>query len=240
MHAPVKRIAILWVLIVSMNFSSMAYAEKRVRLEPSPSPSPSLPSISTYLKPQLWKRLTEDKEILVHAALDKVPQENLKNYSFYAAMLVNATLDQARKALTDYRLYAQIIPYIDRADYSSVDHRLKLEGGLWSFKLRSEIQFEEMQDRWIQYKIVAGHFRGLAGNIYFEPLGEKGTVVYFKGEKQGYDWPPTFVIERGAEIVFGFTANRMRSYIESQKKLEKGASHGEKQGQQFPQPRSHL
>ena len=76
------------------------------------------------------------------------------------------------------------------------------------------MRFEERGDRWIHYEIVGGHFTGLSGDIFFESWGEKGTAVYFGGEQQGAEFPPKFVIERGAEIVFGFTAKRMRSYIE--------------------------
>ncbi len=196
------------------------------------------PSISSLLKPQLIKRILEDKEIVVHASLDKLPDEVHKKYSIYASMLVRASVKEAYTALTDYKLYAKLVPFIESAVFSPITHTLLLEGGIWNFRLSSRILFTEQLDRWIHFDIIEGHFNGLSGNIYFESKGEKGTLVYLRGEQVGTKWPPTFVIERGAEIVFGFTAQRMRSSIEAAKKVQQGAKHGEQQTGQIPEPRS--
>ena len=225
------------------SWAKVAMQSPKVAPSVVPSPAaPEIPALSTLLRPALWKRLVEDKEIMVHASLDDLPEGEQKKYSFYAAMLVSNNMTQAREVLTDYKLYSKMIPYVDRAEYSSEDHILEIEGGIWNFKLKSEVLFDESSDRWIHYRIVSGSFSGLEGDVYFESQGEKGTVVYFNGQQLGSRWPPRFVIERGAEIVFGFTANHMRSYIESRKKLQKGEGNGQqgKQGQQIPQPRAHL
>jgi hypothetical protein len=173
-----------------------------------------------------------DRDVAAHASLEDIPASPQRRYSFYAAMGVHASLERVRAVLTDYRLYAKMISYIDKAEYSPITQVLRLEGGIWKFRLRSDVRFDEKSDRWIHYHIVGGHFRGLSGDMFFEPAGEKGTLVYFNGELRGSDWPPAFVIERGAEIVFGFTAKRMRSYIETVQ--------GEDHGSEVPQPRSHL
>ena len=221
----------LLVIIAILMQSSNAYCSV---------PVPDFSSIASSIKPKLWKRMLEDKEVIVNAKLEELPEKPSKKYSFYAGMLVGASLAQSRKVLMDYKLYANMIPYIDKAEYSLEDKNLKLEGGIWKFKLRSQVEFTEKSDRWIHYKIVGGHFLGLTGDIYFEPRPEKGTLVYFQGEQTASFWPPKFVIERGAEIVFEFTAKRMRSYIESQKKMDKGIKANEQRRQEIPQPHSHL
>jgi hypothetical protein len=208
------------------------------------------PLISSMLKPQLLKRVLEEKEIAVHASLDTLDtldtlpnnlgDSHKKKYSFYAAMLVSSSVKEAFVALTDYKLYAKLVPFIESAIFSPITHTLLLEGGLWNFRLSSKIRFTEQLDRWIHFDIIGGHFTGLSGNIYFESQGEKGTLVYLSGEQVGTNWPPTFVIERGAEIVFRFTAQRMRSYIESVKKAQQGAKHGDHEERQIPEPRNHL
>lgn len=197
-----------------------------------------VPNISALLKPVLWKRLLNDKEVLVNAKLEDSREEpGYKKYSFYAAMKVGAELPLTRQILTNYLLYSQMIPYIDQAEYAKETQVLHLEGGIWKYRLKSFIHFEEKADRWVHFQIIRGHFAGLQGNIYFESLGEKGTAVYMAGEQLGNVWPPTFVIERGAEIVFGFTATRMRSYIEAQKNVKKGELHERNQRESIPQPR---
>ena len=110
-----------------------------------------------------------------------------------------------------------MVPYIDKSNYNPQTRNLDLEGGIFHFRLASQLHFEERSDRWIHYTVVAGHFRGLSGDLFFEPLEiatGSGTLVYMRGEQTGKSFPPAFVVERGAEIVFGFTAKRMRSYIE--------------------------
>jgi hypothetical protein len=202
------------------------------------------PSIESLMKPALWNKVLQEKDILVHASLDSLPQQAARKYSFYAAMRVGRSLRRTHDILTDYRLYSKMIHYIDRAEYFEKDKRLIIEGGIWKFKLKSEIQFQEKSPGWIHYEIIKGHFTGLEGNIYFESLGEKGSVVYMAGEQIGINWPPAFVIERGAEIVFGFTAQRMRTYIETHSdteiKEDQGALHDSKKGSGVPEPRRHL
>jgi hypothetical protein len=188
------------------------------------------PSIADLIKPELLKRITQDREVLTSAHLDE------GHYAFYAAMLVHAGVERTRRILTSYSLYSKLISYVDRTDYSPVTRILDIHGGIWKFQMRSWVKFEEKGDRWVHYHIVGGHFRGLEGDIFFESAGEKGTLVYFNGAQTASSFPPKFVIERGAEIVFGFTAKRMRNYLESNEDGKDTKSNE----QAIPQPRAHL
>jgi hypothetical protein len=211
------------------------------KIAPSAQPPPA---ITKLLKPEALHRILEDREIVTNASLEDVEgEETLRRYTYYASMLVHSSLSRTRKALTDYRAYAKMVPYVDRAEFVREPDLIRIEGGIWKFKLNSQVLFEEKSERWIRYTIVAGHFRGLSGNILFESQGEKGTLVYMSGEQQGEDFPPKFVIEKGAEIVFAFTAKRMRSFVED-------ANHGRPDsppsgtpgspGSEIPQPRNRL
>ena len=203
------------------------------------APELTAPKIAQLIKPSIYKKILDDREVMVHARLEQVGtgKEPAKNYAFYTAMVVRADVEQVRRILTDYPLYAKVVPYVDRADYSPRTRILKLSGGIWKFRLDSQLRFEERGGRWLRYEIVDGHLIGLSGDILFESLGEKGTAVYFGGSLAGTQWPPSVVMERGAEIVFGLTGNRMRSYIEAQKRAVKGdGAHDSK----IPQPRSRL
>lgn len=183
-------------------------------------------------------------------AVDLFPLKNqpaLKNYTIYAAMLVHQSLAETRRTLTDYPLYSQMISYVDRTAYSPITHILQLEGGIWKFKLQSAVLMQEKGERQIAFRIIEGHFKGMTGNIYFERFDEKSTLVYLGGSLLGRHWPPTFVIERGAEVVFGFTGRKMRTCIETGKKLsssptpQPSSSHAApKNDSDLPQPRNRL
>ena len=227
---------------------------------PSPSPSASVvgPSIQSLLKPQVYERVLKDREVMTHASLDDVPGpfgssinsgqnsgglvagKNAappQEYSFYAAMLVHASFQQTRDVLTNYVLYSKLIPYVSETKYNEKTHILEIQGGILGWVLHSWVRFDERSPSpnysVIHFQMVAGHFIGMAGDIIFESRGEQGTLVYMDGHQIQENWPPKFVMERGAEIVFGFTANRMRSYIES--KPAEGQNHGG-----LPQPRRHF
>jgi hypothetical protein len=215
---------------------------------PSPSPTPSVtaPSIQSLLKPKVYDRVLKDRDVMTHASLDDVPGPfgaSAKNaappreYSFYAAMLVHASFQQTHDVLTNYELYSKLIPYVTETKYNEKTHILEIQGGILGWFLHSWVRFDERSPSpnysVIHFQMVAGHFIGMAGDILFESRGEQGTLVYMDGHQIQENWPPQFVMERGAEIVFGFTANRMRSYIES--KPAEGQNHGG-----FPQPRRHL
>lgn len=206
------------------------------------------PQISKLLKPEVYQRVLENREILTHASLDELPVEKpkkgqnlpqkkdpLKKYEFYATMLVRTHSRRAREVLTDYPIYPKMIPYVETADYDPKLKRLKLKGGVLGFGLQSTLQFEEKEPGWISFKIIEGHFKGMDGQVLFEERGEAGTLVYLAGEAIGSQWPPAWIVERGAEIVFGFTGQRMRSYLESPEK--KGEPPNDPK---FPQPRSRI
>jgi hypothetical protein len=177
----------------------------------SADPSPPIsPKITSLLKPAVFDRVTKDREIMTHASLDD------KTYSYYASMVVRASMNQTRKVLTDYQLYSKLISYIDKAQYDPDRHVLEIVGGIMGYTLHSWLKFEERGDHWIHYTIIAGHFTGLSSDIIFEPLGQSDTLVYMGGTQTQPEWPPKLVMELGAEIVFGFTAKRMRSYINDQ------------------------
>ena len=187
-----------------------------------------------------------EREVDAEASLEDL-DGGVKKYSFHNAVLIHANVKQTHEVLTDYRVYAKIIPYIDEADFSPQTHVLSLRGGIWNFRLSSKIRFDDKSDRWVHFEFVGGHFYGMQGDIFFEDEGEKGTLVFMQGVKiSGLPWPPKFVIERGAEIVFGFAAKRMRSYVENLKVDQKVESpiheHDSNSPQvpELPRPRSHL
>ena len=192
----------IWLLLISIAGQAGLFAAT-----PRETKGPPL------LKPEILKKIDQDREIYVRAKL-----ENGKVYTYSSSMRVNAGLHRTRDILTDYRIYSKVVPYIDQADYEAQSHVLHLKGGIFKFYLQSWIHFEERGDRWIHFRVIRGHFTGMEGNIYFEPHPEKGTRVYFEGGLEADHWPPQWVIERGAEVVFSYTAHQMRKQIEEKQK----------------------
>jgi len=247
-------IRVLMVLAFCGSFAGVNASSAR----PSPvsvpmstsSVSTGVPKVAVLLNPEVLKRVMEDRDVMAHASLNSYESPavalkqgptplispttaTLKKYSFYGVMRVRAGLALTRRILTDYSLYPKMISYIDQADFNPVTSVLWVQGGIWHWRLSSRVHFESRELGWIHFTVIAGHFAGLQGDFYFEPLPpppgarvSEETLVYFRGEKIGAEWPPAFVIEKGAEIVFGYTGRHMRSYIESQKYLANGVNNG--------------
>ena len=188
------------------------------------SPRGSVPAIRDLVKPAVLKKVIEDKEILSSAQLSDEDAQGKRTYSLHSSMRVGASLKRTYETLTNYQLYPKMISYIEKADFNPRTQVLSLVGGIFKYQVVSSVLFQERAPnpadpggRAVDFRIIAGHFAGLTGQILFESLGERGTLVHFRGEQIGSQWPPKWIIERGAEIVFGFTAKRMRSYTESSK-----------------------
>ena len=208
----------------------------------APASLQTAPELRSLVKPDVYKRARDDREIMSGARLEDAPRgTDARRYRYYVMTTVSAPLKLTRDTLTNYDLYPQMIPYVHKAMYSRERKSLQLEGGIWKFKMASTVEFEEKSPCWISYRVTAGHFKGLEGAMIFEDIAERGTMVYFSGEVSGSHWPPKLILERGAEIVFGYTARRMRSYIEELK--EKTINDRERKRDErgeIPQPRRKL
>ncbi len=194
------------------------------------------PRLQGRLKEKVFEGLLKERALYSKAALSEtsIPQE--KRYQFEAAMVVHAPWQKVQAALTNYALYPKLISYIESADFSERTQLLRIQGGIWNFVLISWVSFRKKHPQWIELEVVSGHFQGLRGSMSFEALENGRTGVFFEGSQVGRKWPPKFIIERGAEVVFEFTARKMRSYIEAMKDKdsEAGAAGG---GSELPQPR---
>lgn len=223
---------------------------------PSPSPSPlppaEPPTIASLVKPKSLQKAAESKDVVTSAvATPAKGQPGAYDYHCSVLMRVDAPLELTHRVLTDYKQYSENVPYIDKTEFNASTNTLLVEGGIWSFRLRSWVHFEPRSERWIPFRVTHGHFTGMAGQFVYEPVGKDRTLVYFEGDLKGLHVPTglSFVIERGAEIVFALTARKMTSRIEGLKRpvsplhpQPEASPEGknERSNTDVPAPRSHL
>ena len=243
--------------------------------EPAPKNQTEPEPIARFLEKRLTGRdpVAKAKEILSdvvddgdNVAVADLGEERkgsrVRNYTFFATTLLPAWLGLSREVLTDYTVFKEIVPFVNGAEYDAKARVLDLRGGIWGFYLHSLVRFTERHERWIQYEIIGGSFRGLKGDLVFESRGEKGTVVVLTGDLEGTEWPPALVMEQGAILVLTRTAANMKSYIIDKKRslfdpkaspsgksadAPKGSKGPEgpvketdKNGEELPQPRNRL
>ena len=189
--------------------------------------------------------LLEGREVLSRARLGPVEsaakgaRAGVQAYTLSNAMLVNAGVARTRDELTHFDRFAGMVPYIDRSDWDPKTRRLLISGAIWKYRLQALLQFRPTTaDRW-EFEIIEGHFLGMKGFMQFEAAGPARTLVVFAGRIEGRQFPPRFVIERGAEIVFAVTGRRVRSLVEAQTEV---TDYGRSKAPQaeIPQPRRRL
>lgn len=188
------------------------------------------------------RRVKEERDVSVTARLDG------EQYAFLSAMAVRASEDRVKKELLNFEFYRTSIPYVTRVEedkkYSKPDHpSVWLEGGIFGWGIQSRLNLSTVTHG-IQYEIVEGSLCGLKGEVKLEAIESKRgktVLLFFDGGLRAKKWPPAWIMERGAEIVFGFTAKRMRSFLENPEN-QKNDRLESKPGQKsdFPQARKRL
>lgn len=152
--------------------------------------------------------LVAEREVYARAKLSG------RRYSVLNAMVVHAGLARTKAVVTQFDRFAGNIPYIEKSEWNASRRQLLIAGGIWKYQLQATLQFEEKSaSRW-EFRVIQGHFLGMRGALDFESAGPGRTLVVFSGALEADRFPPRWVIERGAEIVFAVTGRRVRNWIE--------------------------
>ncbi|MBN20955.1 MAG: hypothetical protein CL678_06650 [Bdellovibrionaceae bacterium] len=189
--------------------------------------------IQNHVKSSVFERVTKKNEEIAYADLYSLKQK--KGYRFYTLFKARASLRRTREVLTNYSKYSEWIPRVKRSIYDPKTNILEIAGGIFGYELHSWAQMKEVDPETIEFKVVKGHFLGLTGRIKFEAYQGMWSLAYLEGEMKPRNWKisvPSFVLEKGAEIVLGFSSKKMRELIEAEVP-QKGQTHGS----EVPQPR---
>jgi len=172
--------------------------------------------IEKLLKPQEYTALVRNDDTLVTTALSKSPDPPfLMTYQAAAAITTEAPVSTTRRILTNYEVYAKLIPFIDRVQLLDDPSQATLEGGIFGWKMTSLIQFQDKDPGWVHFVITRGSFAGMQGDFYFEqkPGRQDASLVYFHVQHTAEKFPPRFIMEFGAGIILSLTASRMQDYV---------------------------
>ena len=194
-------------LFIAFLFDSLAYAGP-----------------SALVTPAILKSVKDEREIYTSAKLtdeksdDKNQKLKLQHYRLVTVMQASASVDQVKRVLEDYAQYEKLIPYVSKSEFNAKEHTLKIEGGIWGFRMSSVLKFDPPEDLRQKFVVIAGHFQGMVGTLSYESAAERGSLVSLEEDSVGTHFPPRFIIEEGAKIIFSFAGKKMRARIEEQSK----------------------
>lgn len=198
-----------------------------------PASAAALPTTWSELPEKIQTKLIRERAAWSQAELGAADPAGVRTYRFFSAVVMRAGPTMVRRILSDPTHYSSLIPYVSESrvirSMGPDDGWVSLRGGIFGYELISRVKFEVKpspapNEASVHYEIKEGHFTGLKGGLWVDTAQAHaaknptdGTLVWITGSVSGTQWPPALVIERGAEIVFDFTAKRMRSYIEDEK-----------------------
>ena len=176
-------------------------------------PSAGASEIRALLKPEVYRKVTQGTDVISHARLGKAGADGMREYRFYAVMKARATPKDTSRRIQKFEGYPRWISYVDKADWKPESHTLQLEGGIWDFKLRSQVKIGNPRPHEMTYQVIGGHLMGLKGRVLFEAVNDRESLIYLSGERRAAEWPPAFVMERGAEMVLSFAGRKLRGSV---------------------------
>jgi len=200
--------------------------------------------IQGKVKKEVFEKADSSREIFSYAHVEKTTVKKMPapkiDYSFYVLAKIGQSIPFTQKVLTQYHLYSELVPFVDKTEFDPKTKTMKVEGGIWKYRLKSLIKVHEITVNKIEFKVIQGHLTGLICHLILEPsLDGRSTRVYFGGELHTFskNSPPSWVLEKGAEIVLGFTAKKMRSKVESEARSVIIKKKENSEGAEIPKPR---
>lgn len=175
--------------------------------------SVSASEIRGLLKPEVYRKVSQGTDVISHASLGKPGADGNREYRFYAVMKARASPKDSSRRIQKFERYPGWISYVEKAEWKPQSNTLHLEGGVWDFKLRSEVKIGNPRPGEMTYQVVAGHLTGLKGRVLFEAVNDRESLIYLSGERRAAEWPPAFVMERGAEMVLSFAGRKLRGSV---------------------------
>lgn len=203
--------------------------------------------------PALARELREDRAVVARARLGEptagpggAPVEGAPRvYEVSALMETRRAPATVARWLTDGARYPAIVSYITRATPTPREETRAgwrgywVEGGIFGYWMRSRVEMREREPGRTEFEVREGHFLGMTGRMTFAAVErDRGveTLTLFESSYSAAVFPPRFVLERGAEIVFGWAGRRMRNWIESHEENRAPPA----LGPVLPQPRRSL
>lgn len=179
-----------------------------------------------WRKPKYFKRLENDRAILVAVRSEKMESSDLQSLHMQGAGIVNRPPGVAYEILKDFSRWTEMSDYIKSSQYDSESRILKLH--LLAFEyhahLKMRVFFDEEQEnlKAFRFLVLDGAFEGMKGIMEFKDNGRRKAEISMTVVDEFEKLPlPSFFIEFGLEVVFQKIAARMRSFVESNSERER-------------------
>jgi hypothetical protein len=169
-------------------------------------------------KKEVYKRITEDRAIIVSAKVDKIP--NGEKLTVTTAGLISAPVDFSHKFVMNFDEYSTILPYIKKINYDRTTNNIFVHGGLLGYYVSMTIKLkpEKILNGYLtNWTVISGNFKGMTGYIREEAFDQKKTEISMNALYLGKSVDiPGVIMQFGLEVAGRKAASSMRSYIEEQ------------------------
>ncbi len=238
-HIQVLYKLLVCVLLIQFSFSGFVLAESKekalARFPPEPIKFartkkvvglilPSEPSASEMPfwrnKVQIRKKMLEDRLISVSVNTSTLPS-GMVAFDVKGAGIVHAPRESAIKTSLEFDQLTKVSSNFKSSYYDEKNSQLFVVIEALGFETRMILAIDRVVEKKrseIQFEVVWGELKGMAGAIGFENVNDESCEVSILSHYEAAKLPlPKVFIGFAFEVVTQKIAEKMRSFIESQK-----------------------
>lgn len=174
-----------------------------------------------WRKPKYFKKLENERAILVSVRSDKIEDTDRQNLHILGAGLVSRPIEDCYRILKDFGEWKQMSDYIRLSEYDPKTQifNLHLEAFGYHARLKMRVFFDGKGDQLkaLRFLVLEGGFKDMKGLLEFKDHERRKTEISMTVQDEFDKLPlPRFFLEFGLEVVFQKMAERMRSHIEKE------------------------
>lgn len=175
-------------------------------------------------KPEVYKRIKEDRAIIVSAKSEK-DEKGEKAMILLTAGRIKAPLYFTHEIATQYGQYQKILPYVSETTYDKESGNLFASGAFMGLKAKMTMKLSaeegEGSKDYIKWEIISGFLTGMKGVITEEKISDEVTEISMDAKYVGPTVLPGFLMNWGLEFIGQKMASAMRSHVEAEWEKEK-------------------
>ncbi len=171
-------------------------------------------------KPAVFKRIIEDREIIVSAKSEDAGGKQHR-LVYTSAGRIDASLNFTFEKSQEFSNYGDFLPYISESRFDKCKNQLWAKASFLGFSAETTVEFktpisQDDKTKRIEFAVIGGFLKGSKGAIIEESIegDSESTLASVEGDYLGKAPLPAFLMEWGFEVAAQKMEFSMRKHIE--------------------------
>ena len=185
-----------------------------------------------WKKPELQKRMGDDRAVVVSVNTEKVDapsqKKQLTKFKMRGAGHVNRDQATAFQLAQEYSRLKEVSDHFKTVKWDPTTSELFLITEALGYQARMIMKVTPRTvgaERHLNWEVIWGHFKGMKGTIGFERVDHRKTEVSFISDYEAEELPlPKALMGFALEVITQKVAEKMRSFLEKEPLKAKSAA----------------